>query len=912
MTHRTPSSRSSNNNDTPPISPALDPYTHSDPYDHPTATYLHNHFQEHQAALPRLSITSNMIPKMSLECFLSASSETDFQSILTMELEEMRNAECLSAVCLYGEGGDAVAVEGVSGFIRAGKLGSLVRKDAGKQLLVLSDESLLGDDSPRTVVMDEELELHESIMDPESNSLVMRRESAVGILESMQFSAMDELLRHGDNTSKQHLRGTTRLATVADSKELRLLESFHSKETNIDDVICLLEGKSVPASVNNEERNWLDSVWPSSSVSVAFCVGAVTGMAVSSLLALRRKRVWGTTANIMTGATVYSYPERKFTETNEDLHITQFLSQKNGNLARAVQPDPLHHSRSIYPPEPIDDRILLMQCNESLGKDFGHNESGRRKPPQIISVGLAYVRFLILVKKQKVSVPWAIRFIFLAVVLPLVVIAVPVGVFNKDNASLLILRPSDAFCTLDWRVRSLEQLVFMVPAELLYITALFWIPYGYTRICNVVTATFSQLDLSQSHVIQTNESGVFQPELSRRESIHYASGRYPVRRRSMLGNEPLVVNAFGVRTKENIPSLQRRRSISNAACTGRPSLDRRRRMSVQISATVQLPEVKEMKEAGGGTAAAAASLKRNSPLIASTPLRVAQIDFSGSKDSIDKANASQKSLQPLHVERSHQTISKSRELQGPAETTQDQHRETESQSVCAQETTFQAERGAAKSFKSLNLSMASVENSFTPSNFQEKSLASIAQEVSFSESSSILPPVPAQVASPVASIAGFSSPDPSIARISLNASPKTNNTRERPRKPSFDRVKSFASQKPSFLTDRKVEVGVNENANRQKVVWTQSILIVLAYVLGWTPYFVLLVYEAGTGTAAPPEFDFVSMFMVVVWGAVNPVLVWLFDPEIRSTVSKSVKAVLVVGRMQRRNAGDKRREKEIG
>ncbi|KAJ3252086.1 hypothetical protein HDU77_005445 [Chytriomyces hyalinus] len=298
MTHRSPSrsSRSSHTNDTPPISPAaLDPYTHSDPYDHPTTTtYFHHHHHHHQdlqPPLPRLSISSG-IPKMSLECFLqSASSETDFQSILTMELEEMRTAECLGAVCLYDESGEDVDVsfDEVSGFLRPKKMGSMRRESSGG-LLPLSDESLLGDDSPRTVVMDDDLEAHESIMDPESNSLLMRRESAVGILESMQFSAMDELLRHGDS-SKQHVRGVA-LATVADSKELRLLESFHSKETNIDDVICLLEGKSVPASGANvdDEETWMGNVWPSSSVSVAFCLGAVAGMAASSLLALRRKR----------------------------------------------------------------------------------------------------------------------------------------------------------------------------------------------------------------------------------------------------------------------------------------------------------------------------------------------------------------------------------------------------------------------------------------------------------------------------------------------------------------------------------------------------------------------------------------------------------------------------------------------
>ncbi|KAJ3257524.1 hypothetical protein HDU77_002687 [Chytriomyces hyalinus] len=115
----------------------------------------------------------------------------------------------------------------------------------------MSDESLLGDDdSPRTVVMDEDLEAHELIMDPESNSLLMRRESADGILESMQFSA------------------NGRTATAR--KELRLLESFHSKECNIDDVICLLEGKSVPASnanVDDEEETWMmANAWPFSSV----------------------------------------------------------------------------------------------------------------------------------------------------------------------------------------------------------------------------------------------------------------------------------------------------------------------------------------------------------------------------------------------------------------------------------------------------------------------------------------------------------------------------------------------------------------------------------------------------------------------------------------------------------------------
>ncbi|KAJ3399732.1 hypothetical protein HDU80_007645 [Chytriomyces hyalinus] len=738
---------------------------------------------------------------MSLECFLqSASSETDFQSILTMELEEMRTAECLAAVCLYDESGGDVSAgsfDEVSGFLRAQKTGSMRRES-------MSDESLSGDDdSPRTVVMDDDLEAHELIMDPESNSLLMRRESAVGILESMQFSAMDELLRHGDS-SKQHVRGVA-LATVADSKELRLLESFHSKETNIDDVICLLEGKSVPASGANvdDEETWMDNVWPSIHEDHTTCVAQA--------------------ASILFG--------------------------------------------------------ILFQ--------------------QIISVGLAYVRFLILVKKQKVTVPWAIRFIIFAVLVSLVVIAIPVGIFNKES-NLLILRQSDAFCTLDWRIHSQEQLLFLIPSELLFITALIWIPYGYIRICNIVKATFSQLDLSQSHVIQTNESGVFQPELSRRESIQYSSARRPVRRQSMLGTAVAVVGESS--PKDNVSNLQRRRSISNAGYSGRPSMDRRRRMSAQISATVQLPEVKEMREGGGGEA----SMKRSAALPAS-PVRLVKVDFSESKESvitIDKANASQKSLDPLHTD---PATSKSREFQSPAEKSPDQHhREAESQSVCAQETTLQAE--TAKSVKSLNLSLVSVAESFTRSGFQAKSLASIAQEVSFSHSSSILPPVPAQITSPTSSIAKFGSPGPSIVRISLNPSPKSSNMRDRPGKTSLERTETFTSHKPSFLSNKKTAAHVaTESAKRQKAVWTQSMLIVLAYVMGWTPYFVLLLYEAASGTAAPPEVDFVSMFMIVMWGAVNPVLVWFFDPEIRSTVSKSVAAVFPVRAVGRRNTGDMQR-----
>ncbi|KAI8830955.1 hypothetical protein BJ741DRAFT_651988 [Chytriomyces cf. hyalinus JEL632] len=536
---------------------------------------------------------------------------------------------------------------------------------------------------------------------------------------------------------------------------------------------------------------------------------------------------------------------------------------------------------------------------------------------QVISVGLAYVRFLILVKKQKVTVPWAIRFIILAVLSSLAVTGIPIGIFNNET-NLLSIRPSYAFCSLDWRAHSAAQLFFLIPSELLFVTALFWIPYGYSRICNVVTATFSQLDLSQSHVIQTNESGVFQPELSRRESVqHSARGQgATTRRQSMLlgsittpavtvAGDSSGANAFGSTTKENFPSLQRRRSISNAGYTGGPLIDRRRRMSAQISATIQLPEVKEMREGG-------ASLKRNSALLHSSPARLLKMDFSVSKESIitiDKVHVSQRSLHPLRTERSHQTISKSRDLQSPAENAPDQHRDTESQSAYARESTLEVETStAAKSFKSLNQSMVSVAESFTRSGLKSpaKSLVSIAQEASFSQSG-ILPPIPAQVTSPGASLAGLGSLGPSLARSSMNPTPKTR-THERPRKTSLERVKSFLSQKPSFLTDRNTEACVTENAKRQKVVWTQSFLIVLAYVLGWTPYFVLLMYETASGESAPPAFDFVSMFAIVGWGAVNPVLVWLFDPEIRSTVSKSLAAVMLARpSLSRKGGGGTRR-----
>ncbi|KAJ3401513.1 hypothetical protein HDU80_005957 [Chytriomyces hyalinus] len=72
------------------------------------------------------------------------------------------------------------------------------------------------------------------------------------------------------------------------------------------------------------------------------------------------------------------------------------------------------------------------------------------------------------------------------------------------------------------------------------------------------------------------------------------------------------------------------------------------------------------------------------------------------------------------------------------------------------------------------------------------------------------------------------------------------------------------------------------NANdEQRALLVQSFVIVFAFLTGWLPYAVLIIYEVATSRYFSATYDFFAIYCTVLNGAVNPIIVLCFNKEIR-------------------------------
>ncbi|KAJ3249943.1 hypothetical protein HDU77_007257 [Chytriomyces hyalinus] len=72
------------------------------------------------------------------------------------------------------------------------------------------------------------------------------------------------------------------------------------------------------------------------------------------------------------------------------------------------------------------------------------------------------------------------------------------------------------------------------------------------------------------------------------------------------------------------------------------------------------------------------------------------------------------------------------------------------------------------------------------------------------------------------------------------------------------------------------------NANdEQRALLVQSFVIVFAFLTGWLPYAVLIVYEVATSRYLSATYDFFAIYCTLLNGAVNPIIVFSFNKEIR-------------------------------
>ncbi|KAJ3400767.1 hypothetical protein HDU80_006621 [Chytriomyces hyalinus] len=97
------------------------------------------------------------------------------------------------------------------------------------------------------------------------------------------------------------------------------------------------------------------------------------------------------------------------------------------------------------------------------------------------------------------------------------------------------------------------------------------------------------------------------------------------------------------------------------------------------------------------------------------------------------------------------------------------------------------------------------------------------------------------------------------------------------RKPSFDEE---AHRPPKMLKKRKR----TEEETKQMALLMQSIAIVGLFLIGWTPYLSMGLYEIVTGTKVHPDFEFAAEMFASMNNSLNPVVAMVFDDKIRGNV----------------------------
>ncbi|KAJ3265042.1 hypothetical protein HDU77_006677 [Chytriomyces hyalinus] len=84
----------------------------------------------------------------------------------------------------------------------------------------------------------------------------------------------------------------------------------------------------------------------------------------------------------------------------------------------------------------------------------------------------------------------------------------------------------------------------------------------------------------------------------------------------------------------------------------------------------------------------------------------------------------------------------------------------------------------------------------------------------------------------------------------------------------------------------KISRGLEEA--KQLRLLTQTIVVVTVFVVGWTPYFVYIMMELISGEYAPTVFEFAADIFVAIADFTNPIVVLVFDREIRGNLLRGI------------------------
>ncbi|KAJ3304988.1 hypothetical protein HDV03_002070 [Kappamyces sp. JEL0829] len=77
-----------------------------------------------------------------------------------------------------------------------------------------------------------------------------------------------------------------------------------------------------------------------------------------------------------------------------------------------------------------------------------------------------------------------------------------------------------------------------------------------------------------------------------------------------------------------------------------------------------------------------------------------------------------------------------------------------------------------------------------------------------------------------------------------------------------------------------------EQQSNETVLLRKAIAITLSFVIGWTPYLVLIVASMVQGQPVSPFFDSVCVILAMVSSVLSPFLLYYFDPRIKLSVKR--------------------------
>ncbi|KAJ3289699.1 hypothetical protein HDU79_003843 [Rhizoclosmatium sp. JEL0117] len=80
----------------------------------------------------------------------------------------------------------------------------------------------------------------------------------------------------------------------------------------------------------------------------------------------------------------------------------------------------------------------------------------------------------------------------------------------------------------------------------------------------------------------------------------------------------------------------------------------------------------------------------------------------------------------------------------------------------------------------------------------------------------------------------------------------------------------------------------DEALQEEQRLLLQSWIIVLAFLSGWSPYLIVMIYEAITTKSVSAEYDFAAIYCTLLNQGFNPVILIAYKRDVREKVVKMI------------------------